>query len=338
MWPKREQELLKETSMTVTEKLDHLSGQEKSLSTERAAVVQSVIEYTQQCVKHSTDDEIMCMHGDIQSRIDRETKEHQKEGKSLEPVEEVDVGLEVSCAEDLHQLFQTKTKIIQLPIKFNVKEKTAAEVNKKSELSLLTNLSCTKRKYAVECQLKSLCNGSVIKCNVDQIKGQQYRILYTPTVRGRHELMVTANGQEVAGSPFPVFVSIHPSQLGKPVWVITGVEKSPRYLTFNSVGEIIITEFQTGNVLIFDKKGKRMRSLKESSPDIDIKDPRGVAVDNADNIYIADHVGKGVIKLNKDLKILNKIDAKQDSSLYGVSVVGDEVMVCAGKNKFTLKN
>ncbi len=109
---KRKQELLKEAAVKVTEKLDHLSVQEKSLSTE-LSVVQSVIEYTEQCVEHSTDDEIMCMHGDIQSRIDRETKEHQKEGRSLAPVEEVDVGVEVSCAEDLHQLFQTKIKIIQ---------------------------------------------------------------------------------------------------------------------------------------------------------------------------------------------------------------------------------
>ncbi len=115
---KREQELLKEAAMKVTKKLDHLSVQEKSLSTERAAV-QSVIEYTQQCVEHSTDDEIMRMHGDIQSRIDRETKEHQKEGRSLAPVEEVDVGVEVSCAKDLHQLFQTKIKIIKL---INVKK------------------------------------------------------------------------------------------------------------------------------------------------------------------------------------------------------------------------
>ncbi len=147
-----------------------------------------------------------------------------------------------------------------------MREKTAAEVNKKSELSLLTNLPngmCTKRKYAVECQLKSLCNGSVIKCNVDQIKGS---ILYTPTVRGQHELMVTANGREVAGSPFPVFVSIHPNQLGKPVRVITGV-KSPRYLAINSVGEIIVTEVRTGDVLVFDKKGKMIKS----SADIDIK-------------------------------------------------------------------
>ncbi len=332
---KREQELLKEAAVKVTEKLDHLSVQEKSLSTERAVVL-SVIDYTEQCVEHSTDDEIMCMHGDIQSRIDREMKEHQKEGRSLAPVEEVDVGVEVIRTEDLHQLFQTKAKILQLPYEFNMKEKTVAEVDKNSELSLLINLSngkSTKRKYAVECQLKSLCNGFVIKCNVDLIKEDEYRILYTPTVRGRHELMVTANGKEVDGSPFPVFVSYH---LGRLVRVITGVEY-PMYLAINSVGEIIVTEPRHNNdVVILDKKGKRMSSLKESSPDIDIENPKGVAVDDADNIYIADNGSKRVFKLNKYLKMLNKINTKQDSSLWGLSVVGDEVMVCDSKNNCIL--
>ncbi len=45
---KREQDLLKEAGMKVTEKLDHLSCQRKSLSIEYA-VTQSVIDYTEQC-------------------------------------------------------------------------------------------------------------------------------------------------------------------------------------------------------------------------------------------------------------------------------------------------
>ena len=144
-----------------------------------------MIDYTQQCVEHSTDDEMMCMHGDIQSRIDRGMKEHHSEGQSLEPVEEVDIGAEMSCAEDLHQLFQTKAKIIRLPIKFHMREKTAAEFNKKSALSLLTNLSngmCTKRKSTVEYQLKSLCDGSIIKCDVNLIKENECPILYPPSL------------------------------------------------------------------------------------------------------------------------------------------------------------
>ncbi len=185
----REQELLKEAAMKVNEKLENLSGQEKNLSTERA-VVQSVIDYTEQCVEHSTDDEIMCMHDDIQSRIDKKMKEHQKEGTSLEPVEEVDIGVEVSCAEDLQQLFQNKARLtFNCPIKFKLIEKEAAKVGKNSEFSLRTNLS-TKGKYTVECQLKSLGNGYIVNCVVDLIKGNDYRFCCTPSVHGHHELLM----------------------------------------------------------------------------------------------------------------------------------------------------
>ena len=115
----RKQQLLKEVATKVTQKLNRLSVQEKKLSTE-CAVIQSVIEYTQQCVKHSADDEFMCMHAEFKSRIEREIKEHCKEGRSLEPVEEVDIGVEVSCAEELKELCQTKARITQIPIECTV--------------------------------------------------------------------------------------------------------------------------------------------------------------------------------------------------------------------------
>ena len=72
----------------------------------------------------------------------------------------------------------------------------------------------------IECQLKSLVDGSITNCKVTRSQANEYRIQYTPTVRGRHELTVSVNEQEVAGSPFSVHVSIHPTQLGKPVRVI----------------------------------------------------------------------------------------------------------------------
>ena len=79
-------------------------------------------------------------------------------------------------------------------------------------------------------------NDSTTKCEVELINSNRYRIQYTPTVRGRHELIVTVNGQEVAGSPFPVFVSIHPTLLGKPVRVITGV-KEPYDVAVTTTGD-----------------------------------------------------------------------------------------------------
>ena len=110
-----EQELLTETATKVEQKCKHLLGQGKGLSIACAAVV-SVIDYTEHCVEHSADDEIMCMHTEIQSRINREIEEQQKERKDLEPVEEVDIGVEVNCAEDLKQLFHREKKQISYPV------------------------------------------------------------------------------------------------------------------------------------------------------------------------------------------------------------------------------
>ena len=191
--------LLTEAATRVQQKVKNLSGQEKSLSTAHT-LVQSVIEYTEQCLEHSADDEVMCMRVEMQSRIDREIQEQQKEGENLAPIEEVDMGVEVSCAEDLKQLCLTKAKIMQLAIEHAVTGEgvESAEVNKMSEFRVVTTLSNgkpTKQSGVVECRLHSLAKDSTTKCTVDLIQGVEYRVQYTPTVRGRHELIVTGNGQ-----------------------------------------------------------------------------------------------------------------------------------------------
>ena len=254
----RKQELLKEVAIIVTQKLNRLSVQEKKLSTE-CAVIQSVIEYTQKCIEHSTDDEIMCMHAEIKSRIEREIEEHSMEGRSLEAMEEMDIGVEVSGAEELKELCQTKARVTQISIECTVEGEgvKTAEINKLSELSVIVKLSDgknVKQKYDVDCHLKTLANGYTVKCRVDLIKDNEYFVQYIPTVRGRHELVVSVNGHEVAGSPFPVFVSIPPTQLDKPVRVIRGLTY-PYFVAINSEGEIIVTE-RGGDVTVFDKGGR----------------------------------------------------------------------------------
>ena len=275
----RQESLLTEAATRVQQKVKHLSGQEKNLSTAYASA-QSVIEYTEQCLEHSPNDKVVCMRVEMQSRIDREIQEQQKEGENLAPVEEVDMGVEVSCAEDLKQLCLTKAKIVQLAIEHAVigKGVKSSDVNKMSEFRVVTALSNgepTKQPGVVECRLHSLAKDSTTKCTVNLIQGGEYSVQYTPTVRGRHELIVTVNGQEVAGSPFPVFVSIHPTQLGKPVQVITGVFL-PCDVDITPAGNIIVTEI--GKVTIFDKNGKKFKELERS--EFGFGDPYGVAIDS----------------------------------------------------------
>ena len=328
----RRQELLKEATLKVKKKLECLSSQEKSLSTS-CAVVQSVIEYTEQCVEHSRNDDIMCMHVEIKSRIEKEIKEHCKVRKNFIPEEEVDIGVDMSCVKDLEQFCKAKTKLIQLPIdpaKCAVRGEgvKSAEVSKKSRFSLtpkLTNGKHTKRKCVVNCTLKSLVKGTVVKCRVDRREDNEYRISYTPTTRGRHELTVTVNGQEAAGSPFPVFVSIHPSKLGKPVKVISGL-KCPTDLAVNSIGEIIVAEY-TGDVVALAKNGKRLRSIKGS--DHEFNKMFSVAVDEEDSIYFVDYENNNIYKSNKSMEEVRKEVMKEEKTpgSSSVTIIKDEIMV-----------
>ena len=53
-----------------------------------------------------------------------------------------------------------------------------------------------------------------------------------------------------------------------------------------------------------------------------------MAVDETDSIYVADYGNHRIMKFNKEMKLVKAVSVKQDSELWGVVVVGDEVMVC----------
>ena len=334
----RERELLGEANRLIQEKIERLSAHEKTLSL-ASAEVHSVVDYTEQCVRHCTDNEVMSTHAEIRRQIEQKVKEHSKSGRNLEPVVKVDIAVEVSCAEALQQLCQTQANIIQLPIDpakctVTMKDSTKHEVNKTSIATLVTRLSSNKisrRHYKVSCSLRSLYNNVLTECKVDQTGTCQYSIQYTPTVRGRHELTVSVDGQNVAGSPFPVFVSIPPTQLGKPVKVWTNLTM-PTGITVNSVGEILVSEW-SGKIIKFNTEGNR-RTLVDQDR---VKELRKIEVDDKDNVYCIDNRSilmfecdqyGGNVRLEK-VKHVNK-------GQRGMAIVGEEVMVCEEINAGTV--
>ena len=264
----RRQELLTEADEIVTSKCDNISSQEEKLST-RHARFHSAIDYTEHCVEHAADDEIMCMHGELQSLIEEQIAEHQKEEKNLKPVEAADMGVEVRCVQELKQLCQDQAKLMVLqidPAKCIVELKHP-KLNKLSTFIVLPKLNnggLPDRHWEcnVGCELKSLVEGTTIKCQVSRGGDNKYHCEYMPTVRGRHELTVSVNGQEVAGSPFPVLVSIHPTQLGKPVRVIP-TEMRPQDVAVSSAGEVVVTFDKS--IVVYDKSWKRLRSSESSN-------------------------------------------------------------------------
>ena len=331
----REQELLGEAAGIVQQKMDKLTIQEKNLSL-ASAEVQSVVDYTEQCVRHCTDNEVMSTHAEIRRQIEREIKEHSKSGRSLEPVVEVDIGVEVRCAEALQQLCQTQANIIQLidPAKCTVtmEDSTKHEVNKTCNATLVTRLSSNKiprRHCKVSCSLRSLYNNVITECKVGQTGAGQYSIQCTPTVRGCHELTVSVDGQQVAGSPFPVFVFIPPTQLCKPVKLWTNLSW-PTGITVNSVGEILVSE-RRGNIIKFDTEGNR-RTLVEQNRVINL---RKIAVDGEDNIYSIKETSNIILRCDRNGGNIQVQEVKEGQQ-RGLAVVGEEVMVCVKDNRGTI--
>ena len=339
---KHKQQLLTEAVSKVQEKMDKVLVQEKNLSLTNA-VVQSSVDDIERFVGHCSDNEVMGMHTEIRRRMEQEIKEHSKSGRSMEPVEEADMGVEVRCAEDLQQLCQTKSIITRLavdPAQCTVRGAgvETAEVLKIAEVTViantLTNNKTTRRSVIVVGQLKSLYNQSVIQCDVDQSGPGEYRIHYTPAVRGRHELTVLVDGQQVAGSPFPVFVSIHPTKLGKPVKVCGGI-RYPHGVTVNSEGDIIVTESQ-GDIVKFDKEGKKHVLVEHSK--CMLHGLFAVAADNEKNIYCTDRETNRVMRCDKSGNNVqvHEVEQVEGPGHWGVTVVGDQVMLCERNSKGTI--
>ena len=325
---KHEQELVEEAGAVVQEKVNKLSVQEKSLSL-ASAEVQSVVDYTERCVRHGNDSEVMSMHAEMRKTIEKKIEEHSKSGRSLEPVEEADMGVEVRCAEALQQLCQTRAIITKLPIdpaKCRVHLEESAEVGKIFKGTLIARLSDNKptnRMCKVSCQVKSLHNGVIAACNIENDGLGGYSIQYTPTVRGRHELTVLIDGQHVAGSPFPVFVSIHPTQLGKPVKVWNGVTL-PFGIRENSKGELLVTELGA-NIMKFDANGKNEKLVTQK----ELTKLRCIAVDDEDNIYCINLKDNKILTCDKNGENVqvHEVKLEKGSGRHALFISKNELLI-----------
>ena len=317
---RREQELVEDATTIAQQKLQKLSQQEKALSL-ASGELQTVVDYTERCVSLSTDNELVSMDTEIRKTIQQKIQEHSKSGRSLKPVEEADMAVEVTCAEALQQLCLTQANITPAvdPAKCTVNLTAPAEVGKPYVGTLTTRLSNGKPNYTsckVTCHIKSLYNGVTTDCVIDRDGPGRYSIQYTPTVRGRHELTVLVNSHRVAGSPFPVYVSIHPTQLGKPVKIWTGIT-GPLGIATNSKGEILVALQGTTNIIKFNAEGKRVDLVEKSG----LVHPRCIACDDEDNIYCIDDVSDKILTCDRNGKNVQIHKVKLDKKSSGRSAL-----------------
>ena len=332
---KQKLQLFSEADRIAKQKMKQLSLQEKTLLTS-ADMIQSVVDFVEQSVENSTDEELMSIHQQVTNRIDEVVTTHCKKQTDLEPVEEADMKLNVKCLRTMQEVCQANvivsTGIPSLNVKINLGSEVK-EINKAMEMSLkitLPNGKLTKRTQNIVAEVKSKVDGKLTAVQVHR-KKDLYKVKYTPEIRGCHELTVTVNGEQVPGSPFPVFVNIPLTQLGNPVQAIKGLA-NPWGITFNSIGEVLITEC-TGDIVKINKRKEKVAFIKRSAHNF--ISPAGIDVDEDDSVYMTDCSAGKLYKFDKAGKLIKAAPEKgKMDTPRGVTVSSKYVFVCeSGKHQ-----
>ena len=307
----RKAELVKKASALALEKKDALATQRKGLQVAQAEI-QSLVEFVDRNVENTSDHDLMGIRTQLQIKVEEEEKRHQQ--LSLEPATTANIACNPPSPDaiprELGAVFQ---------FSFETDKLASVELGKPSSVSLKIP---DHKNPAIRATLNSLVDvTSSVQATVTPKAAGIYTITFTPHIRGRHDLTVTVNGKEIAGSPFRVFVKIHPTQLGQPVHTITGLYQ-PWGIAINSKQQLVVAEAGRKKIIIMERDGKRVHTIKCDK----LKGPRGVATGPDGAIYVTDRDAKCLFKFDKEGKPLKTVQNNLKTP-FSVKIIQNQLYV-----------
>ena len=315
----RETKLVKKVLTLAQEKKDALTAQRKGLQMAEIEI-QSLVEFVERNVENTSDQDLMGILSQLQSKVEEGEKRHQQ--LSLDPATTADITCCPPSPDDIPrdlgevfrlsftppsspQLGEPSTAVLKIPVRHNP---------------------------TIRAELQSLADpASSVQANVVGKGAGVYHITYTPWVRGRHDLTVKVNSQGIAGSPFRVFVKIHPTQLGPPVRTITGF-KEPYGIATNSNQQLAVAECGGKKITIRARYGKTLQSIKNDK----LQCPRGVATGPDGAIYVTDICTHCLLKFAKDGRLLKTVQNEFQSPYYIKSIKNRLYVSDRAKNVVTI--
>ena len=304
----RETKLVKKVLTLAQEKKDALMVQRKGLQMAHTEI-QSLVEFVERNVENTSDQDLMDILSQLQSKVEEGEKRHQQ--LSLDPATTADLAYHSPSLQaiprDLGEVFQQNIPAILGEIE------SACQLG---ETMQVTIAAPTTHSTDIHVQLQSLADpASSVQADVFEKGAGVYHITYTPRVRGRHDLTVKVNGQDIAGSPFRVFVKIHPTQLGPPVWTITGF-KRPWGIATNSKQQLVVAEDGEKKISIIKQDGKTIQTIKNDK----LRSPSGVATGPNGAIYVTDDDAHCLLKFDKDGRLLKTVQNEFQSPYFIKSI------------------
>ena len=307
----RKAELVNKASALAQEKKDALAAQRKGLQVAQAEI-QSLVEFVERNVENTSDQDMMGIRTQLQTKVEEEEKRHQQ--LCLEPATTADITCNPPSPDAIPRELGAVFRFA-----FETEKLASVELSKPSTVALKIP---DHKNPTIQATLKSLVDvTSSVQATVTQNGAGVYTITFTPRVRGRHDLTVTVNGKEIAGSPFRVFVKIHPTQLGQPVRTITGLNY-PWGIAINSKQQLMVAESGGKKITIMERDGKRVQTIECDK----FKSVRGVATGPDGAIYVADSNAQCLFKFNKEGKLLKTVQNNLKSP-YSVKIIRNQLYV-----------
>ena len=316
----RRRELIGELEMLTQQKRKSLAAQRDAVEVTLAKHT-SCVEYAEGGLETGSPAEVVAMRGAVLKRISEITTE-------FDPTTiQHEAGAPVVFVGDVKEEVKRAYGVGIATIKLSTHELNGSMTGKQVETTF--QLMSQNQKLSVACGVnvnvdaELLHTASQAKSNVE-IDIQEHTLSFTPTLRGRHELGVSVNGQAVPGSPFPLSAAPDPASLGKPVRVIEGLN-GPWGVAINGKGYVIATECDSHQVSVYDKEGKQKdkewRKIRSFGGRGDgpgqFNQPCGVTVDEDDNVYVADNGNRRLQKFTSEGVFIASVDIRSNGQISG---------------------
>ena len=245
---------MKKVRTLAKEKKDALTAQMKGLEMSQTEI-QSLVEFVEWNVENTSDQDLMGIHTQLQSKVKEGEKRHEQ--LPLDPVTTADLAYHSpslkAIPRDLGEVYQQTIPAILGEIE------STCQLGETMQVTIAVP---TAQSADIHVQLQSLADpASSVQADVVEKGTGVYHITYTPRVRGQHYLMVKVSGQHIAGSPFQVFVQIHPTQLGPPVRTITGVN-GPWGIAITSKQQMVVAECRGEKITIRERDRKTIQTVE----------------------------------------------------------------------------
>ena len=282
-----ERQLVQQVDTVVQQKIQLLTKQREEAGTVLKQL-KGCEEFVEQSLKVGTQQQIL---REKQNMVQIMTTVNQDVNPVVfQPIEEANITF--TSNQTLIDKYQGIGQLKSKPFAKSILVKNACYVGKKSTITL--NLQTQDGSplsvppSLISCELSSADNSQLISCDINETQSGNYDISFIPHTRGKHQLTIRLGGVNIPGSPFTLHIIPSPEMRGKPVNIISGLNR-PWGVVITKNDEIVVAECGAHCITILNKEGKKVKSFgTEGTKEGQFTFPRGVAISHDGHILVTD--------------------------------------------------